>query len=154
MSQPRERQTRATEELDNTQSIPLTWRPSGTLPTPDPMPGWTLGWKRVALRGDVDATNWSQAMQEGWRPVDPSEQPSLRYLVDAVPGAATDRLEVGGLVLCKIPREVAQQREDYYQRAAHQQVHSVDARLKNDFAGDDRVKLVNERSTTFGRGHI
>ena len=154
MSKARNEETRDSEEHDADNTIPLTWRPPGNIPDPDPQPGYTLAWKRVSMRGEVDSTNWSAAMQEGWRAVHPSEQPRLSYLVDAVPGAASDRLEVGGLVLCKIPREVSAQREAHYNRVAKQQVNSVDAQLKNDFAGDDRVQLVNQRTTSFGSGSL
>lgn len=154
MAKSRNEELRANEERDAEQIIPSTWRPPGNIPTPEPMPGWTLGWKRVAMRGETDSTNWSQAMQEGWRPVAPEEQPTLGFLVNAVPGAASDRLEIGGLVLCKIPREIAKQRADYYNNAAQQQVKSVDSQLKNDFAGDDRVELVNERRSSFGSGNL
>ena len=150
----RESETRGSEELDASQAVPSTWRPPGKIPTPEQMPGFKLAWKRVAMRGEADSTNWSTAMQEGWRPVAPSEQPKLAFLVEAVPGAPTDKLEVGGLVLCKIPSEVAKQRDDYYENLAQRQVQSVDERLQSDFAGDKRVKLVNESSSSFGRGTI
>lgn len=149
----RAQQTRSSQEHDAQNRVKSTWRPAGMIPEPTPLPGYRLAWKRVAMLGDTDTTNWSFAMQEGWRPVHPSEQPELSYLVDAVPGAPSDKLEVGGLVLCKIPSEVMKQRDDYYQGKAQQQVQSVDAQLKNDFAGDDRVQLVNERRSTFGVGN-
>jgi hypothetical protein len=51
-----------------------------------------------------------------------------------------------------MPLEMAKQRDAHRNRQAQQQVQSVDAQLKNEFAGDSRVELINERRTDIGFG--
>jgi hypothetical protein len=156
MTTSRKDETRASNTRDADMTVPSSWRPAGMLPTFTRLSGWDYRWVRFAMRGTTDATNYQSAMQEGWRAVHPSEMPELSYLVEGVPGAAQDRIETGGLVLCKMPLELATQRDRHYAGLAKQQVQSVDATLKNEFAGDSRVQLVNERRTEvkFGTGSL
>ena len=142
MTKSRIAEERVTEE----QSWPQ-WRPQGNIPDPDPMPGWVLGWKRQSMRGAPDAANWAAALREGWQPVHPSEQPSLKAMT-TMPGQATlDYIEVGGLVLCKMPAEMARQRDQYYANKNRDVENSLDRELKKEFASDSRVRLINDRQS-------
>jgi len=61
-------------------------------------------------------------------------------------------VEVGGLLLCKIPAEFMEQRDAYYRNQAESQMNSVDNNFMRE--NDPRMPLFRERSSkvTFGRG--
>ena len=63
-----------------------------------------------------------------------------------------DNIEVGGLLLCKAPIELKQQRDAYFQKQTDAQQASVDNTLMRQ--NDARMPLFNERksSTSFGKG--
>jgi hypothetical protein len=101
--------------------------------------------------GQADPSNTSAKFREGWEPVKASEQPKLMMQADPN-GRFKDNIEIGGLLLCKAPAELMQQREDYYAKQAKAQLQSVD----NNFMrlNDERMPLFSEKKTTvsFGKG--
>jgi hypothetical protein len=62
-------------------------------------------------------------------------------------------IEIGGLLLCKAPTEMVQQRKDYYARQNQAQMDAVDNNFMRS-QSDDRMPLFNEKrsSVSFGRG--
>jgi hypothetical protein len=67
-------------------------------------------------------------------------------------GRFKDSIEIGGLLLCKIPVEFIEDREAYYLDQANAQMNSVDNNFMRE--SDARMPLFNERKTkvTFGKG--
>jgi hypothetical protein len=63
-----------------------------------------------------------------------------------------DNIVIGGLMLCKAPSELVDERNDYYHQQSKAQMESVDNNLMRE--NDPRMPLFNERSTkvTFGNG--
>jgi hypothetical protein len=61
-------------------------------------------------------------------------------------------VEIGGLLLCRIPEEFMKQRADYYARQNQSQMDSVDNSFMRE--NDPRMPLFSERKTkvTFGSG--
>ena len=72
-------------------------------------------------------------------------------VVDAS-SAGADTIEVGGLVLCRMPREMIAQRDAYYGNANNAQMQSVDSSFMKE--NDPRMPLFSEKKsqTSFGRG--
>jgi hypothetical protein len=104
------------------------------------------------MMNNADNTNVSRQMREGYVAVKAEDHPELMLFSDQ-DGRFKGNVEVGGLLLCKIPVEVAKQREAYYGNMAQQQMESVDNNLMRE--NDPRMPLLKpERSsrTTFGRG--
>jgi len=66
-------------------------------------------------------------------------------------GRFKGNIEVGGLLLCRIPEEFIKQREDYYASQAKAQMDSVDNTFMRN--NDPRMPLFKERrsETTIGR---
>ena len=52
-----------------------TWKPASSLPVPNPREGISHRWIRTSVLGQVDNTNVSQKMREGWVPVKATEYP-------------------------------------------------------------------------------
>jgi len=91
------------------------------------------------------------ALREGYEMVKAEEQPHMKIVADSnsrYPGC----IEIGGLVLCKIPTELAKQRNDYYLEKADQQMQSVDNNLMRQ--SDPRAPIFKEHKSTvsFGKG--
>jgi hypothetical protein len=66
-------------------------------------------------------------------------------------GQTSGKVEVGGLILCKMPEEMAEQRKDYYQRRTAAEMDSAENTYLRD--SDERMKKFreNQRKTVFGR---
>lgn len=138
-------------ETRQAQARPQTWRPPNLLPDPNPQPGFTFRWVRTATLGEADATNVSSKLREGWEPVKAEDHPELMLMADK-DSRFKGGVEIGGLLLCKIPTEMAMQRAAYYEGMARQQMDAVDNNFMRE--NDPRMPLFRERQSkvTFGRG--
>lgn len=133
---------------------PITWKPSSTLPVPKSTDDWVFRWIRRSFFGSEDPTNMSKKMREGWEPVDPKEHPELALFVDARQRGHSSLIEVGGLILSRMPREMAEARRKYFENLTAQQMQSIDQQLANEQT-DSRMPIFNNRQTkvtSFGRG--
>jgi len=146
-------ENRITRELEDRASMkrPESWAPAGGLPEPDRQPGYAYKWIRTATMEQSDAKNVSAKFREVWEPVRIEEQPKLSFLAD--PNSRfKDNIEIGGLLLCKIPTEFMDQRRRYFADKNRAQIDSVDNNFMRE--NDARMPLFREKksSTSFGKG--
>lgn len=130
---------------------PQSWRPPETLPSPDPRPGWAHRWVRLSTLGVDDPGNISSKLREGYEPCKAEEYPEL-MMHATTQGRFIGNIEVGGLLLCRIPEEFLVQRMKYYSDQNKAQMDSVDNNfLRN---SDPKMPLFSEKQTkvTFGSG--
>jgi len=142
---PRSTETRVTAER------PKQWAPAELLPEPDKQDGFAYRWVRVSMLNNADPRNLSAKLREGWEPVRAEEQPALQLLID--PNSRfKDNIEVGGLLLCKTPIELVNQRNAHFQKITNDQTTAVDNNLMR--ANDPRMPLFNDKksSVSFGKG--
>ncbi len=127
------------------------WTRPEVLPSPNPEPGYEFRWIRVSSQGTTDATNVSSKLREGWEPVKASDHPEIT-LVTIENDRFKDNVVIGGLLLCKAPVELIEERTDYYKQQTRSQMESVDNNLMRE--NDPRMPLFHERKTkvTFGNG--
>ena len=128
------------------------WTRPTVLPDPIPEDGYTYHWVRISTNGQSDATNVSAKLREGWEPVRAQDHPEI--FTDAVADARfKDNVIVGGLMLCKAPEELVEERTEFYQNQADSQIRSVDNNLMRE--NDPRMPLFHDRKTkvTFGSGN-
>jgi hypothetical protein len=127
------------------------WTRPEVLPSPNPEPGYEFHWVRVSTQGQVDATNVSSKIREGWEPVKAVDHPEIT-LVAVENERFKDNVVIGGLMLCKAPAELVEERSAHYQQQTNSQMHSVDNSLMRE--NDPRMPLFNDRKTkvTFGNG--
>jgi len=127
------------------------WQRPEVLPSPNPEPGYEFRWIRVSSLGNTDATNVSSKLREGWEPVKASDHPEIT-LVTIENDRFKDNIVIGGLMLCKAPEELVEERNDYYRTQTRSQMQSVDNNLMRE--NDPRMPLFNDRKTkvTFGNG--
>ncbi len=142
---PREVDTRQQDER------PKQWQAPELLPEPDKQAGFAYRWIRVSMLNSADPRNLSSKLREGWEPVRAEEQPKFKLLVDP-DSRYKDNIEIGGLLLCKTPLELVEQRTAYYDNQTQSQTDAVDNNLMRQ--NDPRMPLFNERKSTssFGKG--
>jgi hypothetical protein len=142
---PRELDTRAKMER------PTKWMPPQTLPDPNQEQGYSFRWIRTSTLGNDDPMNSSSKLREGWEPVKASEHPEIQIMSTSV-GRYPDSIEIGGLMLCKTPKEFTEQRDAYYKMQSDNQMNSIDNNFMRE--NDPRMPLFKERSSkvTFGKG--
>jgi hypothetical protein len=140
-------ENRAPRELvsreKNTRAV---YVPPTNLPDPTPEPGYAYRWIATHVLGQADPNNVSRKMREGWVPVKAADHPELMMLGNAASG----NVEIGGLMLCKMAKEMAIARDEYYQKQAQTQMDSVDNHFMRN--NDPRMPLFSERKSTISRG--
>lgn len=127
------------------------WTRPETLPTPNPEKGYVYRWIRVSTQGQADPTNVTSKLREGWEPVRADAHPEI-YLAQVENERFKDNIIIGGLMLCRAPEELVQERNEYYQQQTDAQMRSVDNNLMRE--SDPRMPIFNERKSkvTFGKG--
>jgi len=142
---PRELQTR-----DRT-ARKRAWQRPELLPSPNPEPGYEFRWIRLSTMGESDPTNISSKLREGWEPVKAADHPEV-FAMESDNPRFKDNIIVGGLMLCKAPAELVEERNEYYRDQADAQMNSVDNNFMRE--NDARMPLFRERQSkvTFGRG--
>lgn len=147
------RQNRLSRELSAraTTQRPQAWRPPETLPSPDERPGWKHRWVRLSTMGTSDPSNISSKLREGYEPCKAEDYPEL-MMHASTEGRFKGGIEVGGLLLCRIPSEFLDQRMKHYEGQNQAQMDSVDRNFLRE--NDPRMPLFSEKKSkvTFGSG--
>jgi len=127
------------------------WKRPEVLPSPNQEEGYVYRWIRISTRGNVDAMNVSSKLREGWTAVKASDHPEIT-LVTIENDRFKDNVVIGGLMLCKAPVEMVDERNAYYNQQSQSQMQSVDNNLMRE--NDPRMPLFNDRKSkvTFGKG--
>lgn len=133
------------ELVSREKSARAVYVPPSALPDPTPEPGYVYRWVATHVMGNADPTNVSKKMREGWEPVKAEDHPELGLLA-----SKTGNVEIGGLMLCKMTKEQAQARDEYYAKQANAQMESVDNHYMRN--NDPRMPLFAERKSTVSRG--
>ena len=140
--------SRASQTRDKLKKA-TTWTPPSALDAPPAPQGYRHRWIRVEVLGFDDTKNMSGKLREGWELVRSDEYPDQDF-PSLTTGKYSGVIGVGGLVLARIPEEIAQQREAYYR----DQNKARDEAVNNDILKEQHpsMPINNERQTrvTFG----
>ena len=104
------------------------WRPPSRLDAPEPPAGYQYRWIRAEVMGQEDKKNVASRMREGYEPV------RLEELGDfdaptVEDGTMKGVVSVGGLLLAKIPKEIVDERNEYFRQQTEDQQEAVDNNL-------------------------
>lgn len=127
------------------------WTRPQLLPDPTPQEGYTYHWVRLSTLGNADPMNVSAKLREGWEPVKASDHPEI-FLTGVENDRFKDNVVIGGLMLCKAPVELVQERNEFYQQQADAQIRSVDNSLMRE--NDPRMPLFNDRKAKLHSGEV
>ena len=120
--------------------------PPSNLPDPTPDPDYTFRWVATHVLGQPLANNVSLQMRDGYEPVKAVDHPELALFGNNANG----NVEIGGLMLCKAPKERVEARDEYYNKQAQNQMDSVDNHFMRN--SDPRMPLFADRKSTTSRG--
>ena len=127
----------------------VVWAPPSALDAPNAPAGYRHRWIRHEVMGFDDTKNMAAMIRSGYELVRADEYPDQDYPV-MKEGKYAGMIGVGGLVLARIPEEIAKSREVYYKK----QVNDRDEAIKNDLLKDQHPSMPfnQERQTrvTFG----
>jgi hypothetical protein len=153
MTEPKKAIRSTITQKRESEERPQTWSPANILPSPDPVEGIRFKWVRVSSMGQDDPMNYSKKIREGWTPVPVEEVPELQHLLIEPNKKFEGKMEVGGLLLCKMPEHMAQQRQDHYLAQSRGMMESVDNSLMRE--SDPRMPInapQRQSRSTFGSG--
>jgi hypothetical protein len=106
--------SRASETRTKTDR-PKVWTPPSSLDAPPAPDGFRHRWIRAESVGFDDTKNISGKLRSGWEFVRADEYPNSNYPT-VKDGKYAGIIGVGGLVLARIPEEIAKSREEYFSK--------------------------------------
>ena len=135
-----------TREKDKRKKV---WTPPSYLDTPNAPTGFRHRWVRVEILGYVDTKNIQGRLRSGYELVRADEFPEDAY--PAIPdGKYEGVIGHGGLVLTRVPEEIARQRSAYFARLANEQIEAVDNDLLKAEHKSMPIDIDRQSRTTFG----
>ena len=128
---------------------PKVWAPPSYLDTPNAPEGFRHRWVRIEILGFVDTKNIQGRLRSGYELVRADEYPEDDY--PAIPdGKYSGVIGHGGLVLTRVPEEIAQARADYFKGLAKDQIEAVDNDLMKAEHKSMPIDIDRQSRTTFG----
>ena len=127
---------------------PKVWAPPSYLDTPNAPEGFRHRWVRIEILGFVDTKNIQGRLRSGYELVRVDEYPQDDFPAIA-DGKYAGVIGHGGLVLTRVPEEIARQRQTYFEKQAQDQVDALDNDLMKE--QDNRMPIdIDKQSRTFG----
>ena len=140
--------SRASQTREKTQHKKV-WTPPSYLDTPNAPAGFRHRWVRVEILGYVDTKNIQGRLRSGYELVRADEYPEDDYAT-MPDGKYKGIIGHGGLVLTRVPEEIAQQRADYFKRLSSEQIEAVDNDLMKEQHKSMPIEIDRQTRTTFG----
>ena len=128
---------------------PKVWAPPSYLDTPNAPDGWRHRWVRTEILGFTDTKNIQGRLRSGYELVRADEYPEEDFPV-VQDGKYAGVIGHGGLVLTRVPEEIAQQRTEYYARQAQDQQAAIDADLAKEQHKSMPINVDRDTRVTFG----
>ena len=125
------------------------WRPGSALEAPEAPLGYKHRWIRESVMEFDDKTNVHKRRQEGYELVRAEEYPDF----DAPTiedGKHAGVIGVGGLMLAKVPEEIAESRQEYFESQTADQMTAVDNDLMKEQHPSMPISKDRQSRVTFG----
>ena len=128
---------------------PKEYKPPSSLDAPPAPDGFRHRWIRAESMGFNDTKNIHGRLRSGYELVRADEYDTDQYPV-VLDGKYAGVIGVGGLLLARIPEELAQARMDYQARQTEGQDESVETDLLRDQDKRMPIKIDRNSKHTFG----
>ena len=128
---------------------PKEYKPPSSLDAPPAPDGFRHRWIRAESMGFNDTKNIHGRLRSGYELVRADEYDTDEYPT-VLDGKYAGVIGVGGLLLARIPEELAQSRMDYQQKQTEGQDESVETDLLRDQDKRMPIKIDRNSKHTFG----
>jgi hypothetical protein len=125
------------------------WSPPSSLDAPPAPTGFQHRWIRVESMGFNDTKNLQGRLRSGYELVRADEYPDSAFPV-VEDGKYSGVIGVGGLVLARVPEEIARQRNDHYVQQGKDNVEAVDNDLMKEQHPSMPINIDRQTRVTFG----
>ena len=125
------------------------WTPPSSLDAPPAPNGFRHRWVRIESMGFQDTKNVSGRLRSGYEMVSADEYPDSDYPVIGE-GKYAGVIGVGGLVLTRVPEEIAQSRAQYYSNQGKEQDQAVENDLMKEQHPSMPINVDRQTRVTFG----
>jgi len=137
-SQTREKETRK-----------KVWTPPSSLDAPPAPTGFRHRWIRVESMGFQDTKNVAGRLRSGYELVRSDQYPDSDYPT-IEDGKYAGVIGVGGLVLARVPEEIAKSRSEYYAKQGTEQDEAVNNDLMKEEHPSMPINVDRQTRVTFG----
>ena len=142
------RTSRASQTREKT-SKPKVWTPPSSLDAPPAPAGFRHRWLRSESMGFQDTKNIAGRLRSGYELVRADQYPDGDYPV-VEDGKYKGVIGVGGLVLARVPEEIAQSRAEYYAKQGIEQDEAVNNDLMKEEHPSMPINVDRQTRVTFG----
>ena len=149
MSNENEKRTSRASQTREKETRKKVWTPPSSLDAPPAPTGFKHRWIRAESLGFNDAKNVNGRLRQGYELVRSDEYPNADYPV-VEDGKYAGVIGVGGLLLTRVPEEIAQQRQAYYAKQSSEQVEAMDNDLMKEQHPSMPINIDRQTRVTFG----
>jgi len=142
------RASRASQTREKT-SKPKVWTPPSSLDAPPAPAGFRHRWVRAESMGFHDTKNVAGRLRSGYELVRADQYPDSDYPV-IEDGKYAGVIGVGGLVLTRVPEEIAKSRAQYYAKQGIEQDQAVENDLMKEQHPSMPINQDRQTRVTFG----
>ena len=142
------RTSRASQTREK-ESRKKVWSPPSSLDAPPAPTGFKHRWIRAESLGFNDTKNIAGRVRSGYELVRADEYPDSDY-PKVEDGKYAGVIGVGGLVLTRVPEEIAESRAQYYAERGIEQDKAVDNDLMKEQHPDMPINIERQSRVTFG----
>ena len=128
---------------------PKVWVPPSSLDAPPAPKGFRHRWIRAESVGFDDTKNIAGKLRSGWELVRADEYEGSDYPV-VKDGKYAGVIGVGGLVLARIPEEIAKLRNEYFKKQTEARDEAIDNDLMREQHPSMPINIDRQTSVTFG----
>jgi|TARA_R110001583_G_scaffold39249_7_gene125948 hypothetical protein len=147
-----ETKTNKTSRVSQTrekESRKRVWTPPSSLDAPPAPDGYRHRWIRAESMGFDDTKNIMGKLRAGWELVRADKYPEGDFPVVS-DGKHSGVIGVGGLLLARIPEEIAKSREDYFKQQVADREQAVENDLMKEQHNAMPINQDRQSRVTFG----
>ena len=148
MEKDKIRTSRASQTRSKEESKKI-WTPPNSLDAPPAPEGYRHQWIRAESMGYQDTKNVAASLREGYELVRADEYPDQDY-PQMTEGRYAGMIGVGGLLLARIPEEIALQIDAYYKKQNDAKEEAVDNNLLKEQHPSMKFQKESNTRVTFG----
>ena len=148
MEQDKMKTSRASQTRSKEESKKI-WTPPNSLDAPPAPKGFRHQWIRAETMGYQDTKNVAASLREGYELVRADEYPDQDY-PQMSEGKYAGVIGVGGLLLARIPEEIALQIDEYYKQRTRDKEEAINNDLMKERQAGMKFNSESSSSVTFG----